>query len=363
MIIRFAPAVSFSAQKQEASLNEILRLYFLCFAPAVSLSAQKQELSLNETAPVLSCLKVLLGGNIVEVYTNLRAGEKGAWLSIGTYLILSSVKLIIGYLGGSEALKADGLNNTTDIIASIAVLIGLRISQRPPDSNHLYGHLRAETIASLIASFIMMIVGLQVLINSVKNIWNPVRETPSSLTAIVAIGSALVMYIVYRYNLALAKKIQSSAVKAAAYDNRSDALVSIGTAIGIFGAIIGFPIIDTLTALVVGIIIIKTAIEIFWESVQTLTDSFDIEEAETLSALIKNVDGVIELVNLKGRSHGNVSFIDVTVTVNPYLDVRQSHHITEKIETTVRRFNRFCEVLVHIEPYEPPTPTEEDYHF
>ncbi|MFJ8236642.1 cation diffusion facilitator family transporter [Ureibacillus sp. NPDC094379] len=299
----------------------------------------------------------------MELYTNLRAGEKGAWLSIGTYLILSSIKLIIGYIGASEALKADGLNNTTDIIASIAVLIGLRISQRPPDSNHQYGHLRAETIASLVASFIMMVVGIQVLFSSTINLWNPVRETPSTLTAYVALGSALVMYFVYRYNLALAKKINSSAVKAAAYDNRSDALVSIGTAVGIFGAILGFPIIDTITALIVGLIIIKTAIEIFWESVQTLTDAFDIDEAETLSVLIKKVEGVIELIDFKGRSHGNMSFIDVTVTVNPHLNVWESHMITEKIETTVRRFNPYCMVLVHIEPYETRKPMEEDYHF
>lgn len=299
----------------------------------------------------------------MELYTNLRAGEKGAWLSIITYLLLSSIKLIIAYIGASEALKADGLNNTTDIIASVAVLIGLRISQRPPDLNHQYGHLRAETIASFIASFIMMIVGLQVLANSVMNLWNPVREIPSPLTAFVALGCAIIMYAVYRYNLNLAKKINSSAVKAAAYDNRSDALVSLGTAIGIFGAIFGFPIIDTITAIIVAILIIKTAIEIFWESVQTLTDGFDIEEAETLSVLINKVDGVIDLVDLKGRTHGNMTFVDVTVTVNPTLNVWESHRITEKIESTVKRFNPFSTVLVHIEPHEIQAATEEDYHF
>jgi cation diffusion facilitator family transporter len=304
----------------------------------------------------------------VELYTNLRAGEKGAWLSIGVYLVLSAVKLIIGYFGKSEALMADGLNNSTDIIASIAVLVGLRISQRPPDENHQYGHLRAETIASLIASFIMMVVGLQVLVDSVFNLWNPHRELPSPLAAYVAIGSAVVMYIVYRYNLNLAKKIGSSAVKAAAYDNRSDALVSIGTAIGIFGAIIGFAIIDTITALIVGIIIIKTGIEIFWESVQTLTDAFDTDEAETLSLLINNVDGVIDLVDFKGRTHGNMMFIEVTVTVNPHLNVWESHQITENIESTniestVKRFKPYCTVVVHIEPHEFPNATEEDYHF
>ncbi|MEL3962291.1 cation diffusion facilitator family transporter [Lysinibacillus endophyticus] len=299
----------------------------------------------------------------MELYTNLRAGEKGAWLSIGTYILLSAIKLAIGHFGSSEALKADGLNNTTDIIASVAVLIGLRISQRPPDLNHQYGHLRAETIASVIASFIMMVVGLQVLLNSIKHLLNPIKETPSILTAVVAMGSAVVMYGVYRYNLSLAQKINSTAVKAAAYDNRSDALVSIGTAIGIFGAIIGFPIVDTFTALIVGIIIIKTAIEIFWEAVHTLTDGFDIEEAETLSVLIRNVDGVISLLDFKGRTHGNMSFIDVTVTVNPHLNVWESHRITEKIESTIKQSNPFCRVHVHIEPHETPKPTEEDYHF
>ncbi|MER1985588.1 MAG: cation diffusion facilitator family transporter [Solibacillus sp.] len=299
----------------------------------------------------------------MELYTNLRAGEKGAWLSIGTYIFLSAMKLIIGTLGMSAALKADGLNNTTDIIASVAVLVGLRISQKPPDSNHPYGHLRAETVASLVASFIMLVVGLQVISTSIQSFWHESHETPSQLTAYVAIFSAIIMYFVYRYNLALAKKIKSTAVKAAAYDNRSDALVSIGTAIGIFGAIFGMPIIDKITAFIVGIIIIKTAVEIFWEAVQTLTDAFDIDEAESLWKLIENVPEVITLIDLKGRSHGNMSFVDVTVTVNPLLNVRESHAITEKIEQTVRQFNPYCVVLVHIEPHELTSAIDDDYHF
>ncbi|MEO4054595.1 cation diffusion facilitator family transporter [Solibacillus sp. CAU 1738] len=294
----------------------------------------------------------------MELYTNLRAGEKGAWLSIGTYLFLSAMKLGVGYFGNSAALKADGLNNTTDIIASIAVLVGLRISQKPADDNHQYGHLRAETIASLIAAFIMISVGLQVLLSSFGNLLNPTHEAPSILTAAVALFSAAVMYVVYRYNLALANKIKSTAVKAAAYDNRSDAIVSIGTTVGIGAAILGFPIIDVITAVIVGIIIIKTGIEIFWESVHTLTDGFDAEETETLRKLISNVDEVVELVDFKGRTHGNMSFVDVTVTVNPYLNVWESHQITEKIEATIKRFNPYCVVLVHIEPNENVAPIE-----
>ena len=218
----------------------------------------------------------------MELYSNLKEGEKGAWLSIWTYLFLSTVKLIVGYIGSSEALKADGLNNTTDIVASVAILVGLRISQKPPDEDHHYGHMRAETVASLIAAFIMAFVGFQILVNAGKSIMNPNQTPPSTLTAIVAILSALIMYFVYRYNLKLSKRIGSQAVRAAAYDNRSDALVSVGTAIGIGGAVLGFPIIDEITAFIIGILVIYTAWQIFSPSVHTLTDGFDEDEVENL---------------------------------------------------------------------------------
>ena len=292
----------------------------------------------------------------MELYTQLREGEKGAWISIGTYLVLSAVKLTVGYLGTSEALKADGLNNTTDIAASIAVLIGLRISQKPPDENHHYGHLRAETVASLVASFIMAAVGLQVLMNAGRNLVHPIHETPSILTAVVAGGSAIVMYAVYHYNLRLANRINSSAVRAAAYDNRSDALVSIGTTIGILAAIFGVPILDTITAILVGLLIMKTALDIFKEAVLTLTDGFNEDEMETLSVLVRKVQGVIHLEDFKGRMHGNLMFVDLTVTVNPVLNVVESHRITEEIERKIHIVKPFCMVHVHIEPHLPGSP-------
>lgn len=292
----------------------------------------------------------------MELYTQLREGEKGAWVSIGTYLVLSALKLTIGYIGTSEALKADGLNNTTDIAASIAVLIGLRISQKPPDENHHYGHLRAETVASLVASFIMAAVGLQVLINTGGNLLHPIHETPSLLTAFVAGGSAIVMFFVYRYNLKLANRINSSAVRAAAYDNRSDALVSLGAAIGILAAIFGVPILDSITAILVGFLIMKTAFDIFIEAVLTLTDGFNEDEVETLSVLVKKVQGVILLADFKGRMHGNLMFVDLTVKVNPSLNVIESHRITEEIERKIHIVKPFCMVLVHIEPYMPEPP-------
>lgn len=296
----------------------------------------------------------------MDLYTNLRKGEKGAWISIGAYVFLSAIKLTFGFLGSSEALKADGFNNMTDIIASVAVLVGLRISQKPPDENHHYGHLRAETIASLLASFIMAVIGLQVLANAVRSIFEPAAEAPSLITAWVAFFSAVVMYGVYRYNLKLSREIKSSAVRAAAYDNRSDALVSIGAGIGIIGAIFGAPILDIITAFIVGLIIIRTALDIFKESVITLTDGFDEDEVETLSVLVRRVPGVITLRDFKGRNHGNVMFIDLTVSVAPYLNVVESHWITEEIERKIQKVKPHCVILVHIEPDYSFTAAQED---
>ena len=102
-----------------------------------------------------------------QKYNNFKLGERGAMVSIIGYICLSIIKLIVGYISDSDALKADGLNNTNDIIASIAVLIGLKILQRPPDKNHRYGHWKSETIALMVASLIMVAVGLEVLIDAI----------------------------------------------------------------------------------------------------------------------------------------------------------------------------------------------------
>lgn len=291
----------------------------------------------------------------MEVYTNLRKGEKGAWISIGAYIFLSAIKLAFGFAGSSEALKADGLNNLTDIIASVAVLVGLRISQKPPDENHHYGHLRAETIASLLASFIMAVIGLQVLIDAVRGFFEPAESVPSLYTAGIAFFSAIVMYAVYRYNMKLGNEIKSAAVRAAAHDNRSDALVSVGAGIGIIGAVFGAPILDVITAFIVGLLIIKTAIDIFKEAVWTLTDGFLEDEVETMSVLVRKVPGVGVLRDFKGRNHGNVMFIDLTIAVDPSLNVVESHWITEEIERKIHKIKPNCVILVHIEPdFESP---------
>ncbi|MGE7767235.1 cation diffusion facilitator family transporter [Peribacillus sp. NPDC096540] len=280
------------------------------------------------------------------------SAEKGTYISIAAYIFLSALKLSFGYFGDSKGLWADGLNNTTDIIASMAVLIGLKISKRPPDDNHSYGHLRVETVASLVAAFIMVTVGLQVIFSAVKSFFNQDSTTvPNMLTAYVAIFSAIFMYGIYRYNLALSKKINSASIYAVAQDNRSDALVSIGASIGIIGTKVGIFWLDAIAALVVGIIICKTAWDIFRDASISLTDGFDEQLLQQIGQTILLTEGVKNMSEIKARMHGSEILLEATVHVNPLLTVIQSHDITVKIEENLLNEYNIQYVIVHIEPY------------
>lgn len=281
---------------------------------------------------------------------NLKKGEKGAWLSIITYIVLAITKLIIADMGDSAALRADGLNNSTDVIASIAILVGLKISRKPPDEDHHYGHYRAETIASLFAAFIMMFVGVQVIYDTFQKMISGHISQPDMLTAWTALVSAVIMFIVYRYNIKLSRKIESSSLHAAAQDNRSDGLVSIGAFIGIIGAQFGLFWLDPLAGLIVGVIICKTAWDIFKDSTHTLTDGFDENKIQDIRTSISKVTEVEKVVSVKGRIHGNQAFIDITILVDPNLNVQQSHDITVRIEKYLAKKHNIHYAHIHIEP-------------
>jgi cation diffusion facilitator family transporter len=276
--------------------------------------------------------------------------EIGAWISIISYLILAALKVTIGHFSHSEALIADGLNNSTDIVASVAVLIGVKLSKKPPDDNHPYGHRRAEIVASLFASFVMMSVGINVIYTAAKSMYTLNVHTPTLTAAYTALFSALAMYFVYLYNKKLAEKTKSQALMAAAKDNLSDALVSIGTAIGIFGAQLNLPWLDPLTALIVGVMICKTAFEIFKDAAYQLTDGFAEEDLEMLKEVVLSVHGVKAVNSIKARHHGNEIFVDVVIEVDPNLDVVESHVITENIEKQMNEEFNIRNVHIHVEP-------------
>ena len=293
-----------------------------------------------------------MGDNVIEEqgFIDLKRGERGAILSIIAYICLSVLKLGVGYFANSEALKADGFNNVTDIIASVAVLIGLKLSQRPADDDHPYGHWKAETVASMVASFIMMAVGLKVAYEAIINIFYTQSESPDVISAWIGLFCAFVMYFVYRYNKKLATEINSQSVMAAAKDNLSDAWVSVGTFIGIIGAQFGLPWLDPLAAVIVGFIICKTAWDIFKEASLYLTDGFDEKEIELFKETIYQCNGVKGVKEIKARNYGNNVVVDVVILVNSTLDVKRAHDIATEVEEELIIRHNVYDVHIHVEP-------------
>ncbi|HFI0404064.1 TPA: cation diffusion facilitator family transporter [Streptococcus suis] len=285
---------------------------------------------------------------------NLKLAERGAIISISAYIILSGIKLAAGHIFHSDALTADAFNNISDIIGNIAVLIGLRMAQKPADTDHKFGHWKMEDLASLITSFIMFVVGLQVLYSTfIKIISNQTVEIDMT-GAIVGIFSALVMIGVYLYNKSLAKRVHSKALEAAAKDNLSDAMTSIGTSIAIIAAAFNFPIVDKFAAVVITFFILKTAYDIFMESFFTLSDGFDEELLHKYEEDILKLPKVVAVKSQRGRTYGANIYLDIVLEMNPDLSVYESHEITEQVEQLLTLKHGVFDVDIHVEPSDIP---------
>ena len=285
---------------------------------------------------------------------NLKLAERGAILSISAYILLSGAKLTAGNLFHSDALTADAFNNISDIISNIAVLIGLRMAQKPADRDHKFGHWKIEDLASLITSFIMFVVGLQVLYTTVQKLINNEIVQVDMVAALVGLVSSVIMLAVYQYNKHLAKKVKSKAIEATAKDNLSDAVTSIGTSIAIFAAAFNFPIIDKIAAIVITFFILKTAYDIFIESFFSLSDGFDEELLDRYEADILKLPKIISVKSQRGRTYGSNIYLDIVLEMNPDLSVYESHAITEQVEDLLKLKHGVFDVDIHVEPSEIP---------
>ena len=265
------------------------------------------------------------------------------------YIILSIIKYIIGNSYHSSALRADSLNILTDIFVSVAVLVGLKISIKPADKNHPYGHMKTENITTLIVSFIIMFVGIQVITTNIPILFTGEYGQPSTLTIWVSFISGIVMLLVYKFNDSLSKKTKSTSLKSASKDNLSDALVSIGTGIGLIFTQIGFPIVDIVLAVILGVIIVFTGFSIFKESIFTLSDGFHEKDLNNYSEDISKIPGVIDVPSIKGRYHGNSVFLDVTIVVDKKLSLDEAHDICDLVEKELQKSGVYSS-YVHPEP-------------
>lgn len=285
---------------------------------------------------------------------NLKLAERGVWISISAYILLSVLQIAVAQLTNSDSLRANGFNNFTDIIGNIAILIGLRIARIPRDNDHTYGHWKVESIASLISSFIMVIVGFTVLRDTSMTIISGNITPVDPIGALAGIFSALVMFFVYLYSKNLAKKTQSQALKASSLDNLTDAITSLSTAVAIVASSIHWYMLDKIMAIVIALVIFKTAYEIFRDSVFTLSDGFDEKLLQNYTDAVKLVDKVKNVKMIRGRNYGNNIFLDVVVEMSPDLSVYESHEITEQIEKMLMEGFDVFDVDVHVEPAELP---------
>ncbi|MGT2887268.1 cation diffusion facilitator family transporter [Streptococcus didelphis] len=281
---------------------------------------------------------------------NLRLAKRGPIISIGAYLLISVAKLTSGYFLHSNSLIADGFNNLSDIVGNVALLIGLHLASQPADANHRFGHWKFEDLSSLVTSFIMFIVGFQVLIQTLKNIFFGQNTPIDPLGAIVGLISAAVMLLVYLYNKKLSKKVKSSALVAASKDNLSDALTSLGTSIAIIAASLNLTIVDRIAAIIITFFILKTAFDIFMQSAFSLSDGFDNRNLKKYEEAILQIPKIVAVKSQRGRTYGSNVYLDIVLEMNPDLSVYESHAITEEVEKLLSEHFSIYDIDIHVEP-------------
>ena len=262
--------------------------------------------------------------------------------------ILTMIKLVAGLVGHSASMISDGIHSLSDVISSIGVLIGFRLSQKPADCSHPYGHEKFEPILSKILSFILCLTGLSIGYSAIETIVSHHYLTPGSVTIWAALLSIAVKEWMYHYTLYQAKKINSTALAADAWHHRSDSLSSIGALIGIIGARLGFPILDPLAALIITVIILKVAIQIFIAQIKQQ---------------IEQVDGVLAIDSLKTRIHSNRIYVDLEISVDPTLSLIKAHAIAEQVHYQLEHhLPQIKHCTVHVNPFKLPEDPPNKYH-
>lgn len=269
-------------------------------------------------------------------------------------VILTVLKIVSGIIGKSSSIIADGLHSASDIITSIAVFIGSKISKKPKDLKHQYGHERAETIVSFILSSMLIVVALGIGLEGIRILFNPSKiVTPTILPLIMSVISILIKEYQYRITIKVAKKINSSSLKADAWHHRSDALSSIAAFIGIGGSILGIRLLDPIASIIVALVVIKVGIDIFKTSCNDLMDtSINFKDLELIKTIANNYKDIEGISSIKSRKHGAYAYIDMSILIDNDKTLYNAHEISHKLEKLIiEELPYIKEVNIHIEPY------------
>ena len=270
-------------------------------------------------------------------------------------VILSLFKFLAGIFGHSSAMVSDAIHSLSDVLATFIAWLGIRLSMQAPDREHPYGHERLECVASLLLGAILFGTGLMIGLSGLKTILAGHYEelqAPECIALIAAVVSIATKEGMFWYTRHYAKVLNSAAFMADAWHHRSDALSSIGSLIGIGGAMLGFPILDPLASVAIAVCIIKVAYDILKDAVSKMLDTACSSEYEKkLADFISAQDGVDRLDVLHTRMFGNKIYIDAEISVDGDKSLTDAHEIAESVHTQVEKhFDNIKHIMIHVNP-------------
>lgn len=286
-----------------------------------------------------------------------KVANKVSLVSIAGNVVLSLMKLLAGIVAHSNAMISDAVHSASDVFSTIIVIIGIRLASKESDKEHPYGHERLECVAAIVLAMVLLITGIGIGYTAVSNIARGnygELSVPGILALIAAIVSIVSKEAMYWYTRFYAKKIDSSALMADAWHHRSDAFSSVGALIGIAGARMGYPIMDSIASLVIFVFIVKAAYDIFKDAVDKMVDhSCDEQTQNEIYTCVKNHKDVLGVDLLQTRIFGNKIYVDVEIEVNASYSLRDAHHIAESVHDMIEQtFPKVKHIMVHVNPKE-----------
>ncbi|MBD3222536.1 cation diffusion facilitator family transporter [bacterium] len=268
-------------------------------------------------------------------------------------LLLTLGKISIGFLARSAALVADGVHSFADVVSDLGVLLALRASRKPADQNHPYGHDSFESLGAIAVSLFMLITGVLIGRDAIVRLAAGDNLEPRYAALVMALVSVLAKEALARYTLTAARLTGSPALRSNGLMHRTDAATSAAAAVGIVGALAGFPWLDSAGALVISVFVLREGWRMTHHNVLALLDTQpDRDTLTDMRVTAFQIPGIREVRDLRVRQRGSVYHADLRVAVDPHLSVKVAHDLAHTVEDALReQFPEVSRVLVHVEPY------------
>jgi cation diffusion facilitator family transporter len=279
---------------------------------------------------------------------------RASCISVIGNAVLSSAKLVVGFVSGSLAVIGDGIDSATDVITSVVMVFTSRIVSRPPDIEHVYGHEKAESIATKILSLVIFYAGIQIFITSLQQIFSAeTKEIPSLIAIYVSIFSIIGKLLLAYYQFYIAKKIDSIMLKANAKNMRNDVIISLGVLVGLFFTfVLNLPVLDAIMGVLISLFILKTAFHIFMDSNVELMDSVkDVSLYNKVFEAVDESEGAYRPHRVRIRMIGGMCIVSLDIEVEASIYVSEAHQIANSVESNIRRkIKNVYDIRIHIEP-------------